>query len=1109
MRHRIVLYTALSVFLAALSSLVFALYTETGTSLVVRMIHRAAPGAFTYKNLAGRIGYRIHIEGLQLSAAGNTVTAESADLKWHPVLMIVGRLSVDSLELTGVQVTGTKKERKPVDLSLPRLPRWISIFQASISRMTIKNLAYTSADGSATSVDAVGAGFVFIGGMLYCDQLNVKSPQADISGVFILDLISPRLHGKLHAALPKKTAGFDNIAVSVNLPSSRGKEQVAGPVTIAAFAGKKERIRFDCRLGLERQAVRITKARLIKADKRGTIDAQAMIDLTGSEPAFDISGIMTKLNLAPEIPQNTSLSGDFKVAGTVSEFRGGFSLTDGSSDGKGMAARGNIIGTKEIIELKDLGAKIAGGALSGLARFERAPGILSAEVAGSGLDPARIRPGLSGNINFRLSGRYVMPGKGPGEGSVKATVYNSTFQKRPLTADIDANFAGESIRINTFSARGNGFTLNAHGTVQERVTWLVRIDDVSKFVPKTTGSVLAQGWVRWRDNEAAGEMTARGSRMAWNAFRIGSIDGRLTWDKTGFNAALSIDPGNGGRFTASAVSKEPVRFEMPRRGTFRAEWSRLDLATFGPKSGTTAAGLKGFLSGSIDGMFLPEERFKLTGSTSLADGSFSWRSSKGEVTAPVREANLSISWENSSLTGSTRIALGQFGSARADVKLPLPARVPLVMDKAGPILVNAHGEVNERGLITAFFPGMAQETRGQLGFDITATGTAGDPRLNGKLNLRRASAYLPAAGMDLKDVNADIAFNNNLITITSLTARSGQGQVTITGDARHSRGEIESFEATVKGDRFQAINLPELNTLVSPDITVRGNTKKVTVRGSVLIPEALVKEERKENMIKPSRDVVIVGEEERRRSGFPFALDLLVAVRMGEKVAVKAYGIDTRLGGTVDISMSGPEDIRARGTITTVEGKYDAYGAKLNIQRGAISFNGPVKDANLNILAVRWVRDPEKGNVAAGVLVTGNAEKPNISLYSRPSMTDMDTLSFIVLGRPGGQGGQADTALLAKAASGLLTGGKATEIQRALGFDVDVASTRQQTTGAADSIVKIGRYISPKLYVSIGRSISGGENVFSLRYRLTKRLDVESTVGNQTGGAIYYRIEFD
>ena len=477
-----------------------------------------------------------------------------------------------------------------------------------------------------------------------------------------------------------------------------------------------------------------------------------------------------------------------------------------------------------------------------------------------------------------------------------------------------------------------------------------------------------------------------------------------------------------------------------------------------------------------------------------------------EIAAPIREAAVNMKWDGSSIRGSTRIVLGQFGNARADFRLPLPARFPLMMDTSGPLLFSANGEMNERGLITALFPGMAQETKGQIGFDIAATGTTADPWLNGRLSLKKASAYLPSAGMDLKDVNAEMAFNRDRITISHFAARSGPGQINVRGSASHSGGKISGFEATVRGNRFQAVRLPELTMLVSPDINIRGDTKRVVVRGSVLIPEALVREQQKEDLVKSSPDVVIVGQEEAHEK-LPFELDLLVAVRMGDKVAIKAYGIDTRLTGAVDISMAGPEDIRVRGAIKTQEGKYDAYGVRLNVRRGNVSFGGgPVKNANLDILALRRIQEPDKGVVQAGVLVTGTPDKPAVKLYSQPAMQDMDILSYIVLGRPGGPGGQGDTALLARAASGLLAGSRSSALQKALGLDVDV---EQQGTSATQSIIKVGKYLSPKLYVGFGRSMAVGENVFSLRYRLTRKLDIESTVGNQTGGTIYYRMEFD
>ncbi len=110
--------------------------------------------------------------------------------------------------------------------------------------------------------------------------------------------------------------------------------------------------------------------------------------------------------------------------------------------------------------------------------------------------------------------------------------------------------------------------------------------------------------------------------------------------------------------------------------------------------------------------------------------------------------------------------------------------------------------------------------------------------------------------------------------------------------------------------------------------------ERVSVRGSVLIPQALIREEQKETLIKPSSDVIVAGREEGPKQVFPFAVDVDVAVILGKEVLVKAYGVDTRLAGRVGIVMKDPSDIRASGGIRTVNGKFDAYGVKLGIRRG-------------------------------------------------------------------------------------------------------------------------------------------------------------------------------
>jgi translocation and assembly module TamB len=527
----------------------------------------------------------------------------------------------------------------------------------------------------------------------------------------------------------------------------------------------------------------------------------------------------------------------------------------------------------------------------------------------------------------------------------------------------------------------------------------------------------------------------------------------------------------------------------------------MDMAALQPMLGDHIF-LKGLLSGQTRGNLLPGSRFDLSGQTRVSGGSLAWRGEEGELIAPLREASATWTWKEASLKGKIDLALERYGHAAVAFDVPLAAKLPPVADKGSPMAISMRGSMNEKGLLAALFPGMAQETSSRIDFDVTAGGTIANPAINGRLDLKGANAYLPSAGIRVKDVTAEVIFDNDRIALSS-SAASGQGNVRINGSAGHDRGRITSYSGTIKGERFQALDLPELKASVSPEITFNGNMEKVTVRGSVLIPELLVEEQHKETLIKPSADVIVEGRREKEEKALPFAIDIVVSVILGDRVFVKAYGIDTRLAGKVNIAMNDPDDMRATGTISTVSGKFDAYGVKLGIQRGNVSFGGgPVDRANLDILALRTV-----GDVSAGVLVAGTPAAPLINLYSQPPMTDGDILSYIVLGRASGTAGKNDTALLARAASGLLTGGKSSSIQKQLGLDVlDVESADGDVS---KSIVKVGKYLSPKLFISYGRSIYTGENIFGIRYSLTKRVDVESTMGNQSGAAIYYRIEFN
>ena len=55
----------------------------------------------------------------------------------------------------------------------------------------------------------------------------------------------------------------------------------------------------------------------------------------------------------------------------------------------------------------------------------------------------------------------------------------------------------------------------------------------------------------------------------------------------------------------------------------------------------------------------------------------------------------------------------------------------------------------------------------------------------------------------------------------------------------------------------------------------------------------------------------------------------------------------------------------------------------------------------------------------------------------------------------------------------------------------------------------MGKYLTPELYISYGKSLFTGNNLFRLRYDIFKKWQIETQTGNGESGAdIYYKLEF-
>ena len=133
--------------------------------------------------------------------------------------------------------------------------------------------------------------------------------------------------------------------------------------------------------------------------------------------------------------------------------------------------------------------------------------------------------------------------------------------------------------------------------------------------------------------------------------------------------------------------------------------------------------------------------------------------------------------------------------------------------------------------------------------------------------------------------------------------------------------------------------------------------------------------------------------------------------------------------------------------------------------------------------------------------------RPQADVWTDPATDQSQALSYLALGRPlstanGDESRQLDAASAALSAGGSLL---ASQLGARLGLD-NAGVVDSRTLGGG--VLGIGKYLSPRLYVSYGVSLLGTGQVLTLKYLLRAGFDIEiesSTVENR--GSLNWRLE--
>lgn len=437
-------------------------------------------------------------------------------------------------------------------------------------------------------------------------------------------------------------------------------------------------------------------------------------------------------------------------------------------------------------------------------------------------------------------------------------------------------------------------------------------------------------------------------------------------------------------------------------------------------------------------------------------------------------------------------------------RLNLPRFTPGMEIGRQPLSGRIDVNLRSLGFVEGFVPDL-ENLSGALVGGYTLAGTVGSPRFVGRAELQSARADVPRFGLELREARLSAVGNGTGALTIDGSVRSGPGTLRIAGQAGVP-SPATPVRLTVKGERFQASDTEEINALVSPDLTFTAEGQQAELTGEIVIPQAKVEiEERGEKgPVKSSRDVVFVNAGEEvvaEKEGM--ALTARVRFVLGRDVDVAVMGLKAEPRGSVLVIQRPGGVTRATGQVEVSGGTFKAYGQDLTIERGRLVFAGPVNNPGVNLRAYRKADD----GTVAGIEARGSLQKPEVTLWSNPTMTQTEQLSYLLMGRPLNRVEPQEGDRLANAATALgIRGGNMLAKNLAARFGLEEA--RIETDGSLDEAsLVVSKYLSPKLYVSFGMGLFEPVNTFRINYLLSDKWTLRAETGAGTSADALYTVE--
>jgi translocation and assembly module TamB len=501
--------------------------------------------------------------------------------------------------------------------------------------------------------------------------------------------------------------------------------------------------------------------------------------------------------------------------------------------------------------------------------------------------------------------------------------------------------------------------------------------------------------------------------------------------------------------------------------------------------------LQGRIEASGDG-----ERWQLSGSLQAPAGALTVMDPDLRTLLAWREVRVDIEGSPERLELLMTGSLGEAGRIDGQLSLERPLQADGAL--AGQLVLDLDS-LRALELVSA---GALLAPSGRLNADFLIAGTRDSPLLSGGLRVADFAAELPALGIRPSAGFLQLDLLSAQTAALSFGLTSG-GELRGSGRLDWSAQAESLLQLSIEGRDVLVSDTPQLQLEASPELTIEQRGDLLRLRGRVEVPRAEVRLDRFEGSAQVSADVVVLDPAETRaENAAAQLLDTDLRLVLGDDVRLQGFGLTGTVTGELRVRDRPGRATSGSGSLN-VSGRYKAYGQDLDISRGRLAFaQSPLDNPALDIRAERQLEQ-----VKVGIRVTGTGAAPQLGLWSEPALDQADVLSYLVLGRPmraarGGEGEQLNAAAAALGAGGNLL---AERLGARLGLDQAGVEESAALGGAA---LTVGKYLSPRLYISYGVALFGDGQVFSVKYLLSEIWNVQlDTSERENRASVNYRLE--